>query len=159
MKNRALSSENILISKKQLQENVNIKMNKLFNDDERKALSTLFKSEEEFEYFNQKINVLHNHNSAIERKLLIKIRSLKKDNDDKDEQIQYLQDKCRECESKLKVLENKINYEKYIIKQMKKTSYNNQSTFLNSQTKKTSNSIYKDGKNASFITSHRSIDN
>ena len=158
MKNRALSSANILVSKKQLQDSVNIKMNKLFNEDERKALSTLFKSEEEFEYFNQKINVIHNHNSAIERKLLIKIRSLKKDNDDKDEQIQYLQNKCRECESKLRVLESKINYEKYVIKQMKKTSYNNQSTFLNSQTKKT-NSIYKDGKNTSFLFSHRSIDN
>ena len=64
----------MLEAKKRLQENVHVKMNKLFNEDERKALATLFKSDEEFEYFNQKINVLYNHNSAIEKKLYIKIK-------------------------------------------------------------------------------------
>ena len=125
---RATSAKNLLEEKKKLQENVHVKMNKLFNDEERKALSTLFKSSEEFDYFNQKINVLHNHNTAIERKLLIKIRSLKIDNDDKDEQIQYLQEKLRECETKLKIMENKYNYEKFLTRQNRKGSYNNQTS-------------------------------
>ena len=122
---RATSAKNLLEEKKKLQENVHVKMNKLFNDEERKALSTLFKTSEEFDYFNQKINVLHNHNTAIERKLLIKIRSLKIDNDDKDEQIQYLQEKLRECETKLKIMENKYNYEKFLTRQNRKDSNNN----------------------------------
>ena len=133
-------------------------MNKLFNDDERKALSTLFKSEEEFEYFNKKINVIHNHNSAIERKLLIEIRSLKKDNDDKNEQIQYLQDKLRECETKLKIMENKLNYEQFVYRQTRKSIFNNQTSFANSQTNKTFMSISKDYKNSSS-TSHKSNEN
>ena len=133
-------------------------MNKLFNENERKALSTLFKSEEEFEYFNQKINVIHNHNSAIERKLLIEIRSLKKDNDDKNEQIQYLQDKLRECETKLKIMENKLNYEQFVYRQTRKTIFNNQTSFANSQTKKTFMSNSKDYKNSSS-TSHKSNEN
>ena len=157
MKKRALSSANLFESKKLLQDNVHVKMNKLFNENERKALSTLFKSEEEFEYFNQKINVLHNHNSAIERKLLMKIKTLKIDNEDKDEQIQYLQDKLRETESKLKILENKLNYEKYILKQTKKIS--NQTSFVNSPSKKTFNSKNKDNKNSSFASSQRSNEN
>ena len=44
MSQRALSSANMLESKKRLQDSVHIKMNKLFNEDERKALATLFKS-------------------------------------------------------------------------------------------------------------------
>lgn len=122
---RAISAKNLLEEKKKLHENVHVKMNKLFNDEERKALSTLFKTSEEFDYFNQKINVLHNHNTAIERKLLIKIRSLKIDNDDKDEQIQYLQEKLRECETKLKIMENKYNYEKFLTRQNRKDSNSN----------------------------------
>ena len=133
-------------------------MNKLFNENERKALSTSFKSEEEFEYFNKKINVIHNHNSAIERKLLIEIRSLKKDNDDKNEQIQYLQDKLRECETKLKIMENKLNYEQFVYRQTRKTIFNNQTSFANSQTKKTFMSNSKDYKNSSS-TSHKSNEN
>ena len=133
-------------------------MNKLFNENERKALSTLFKSEEEFEYFNKKINVIHNHNSAIERKLLIEIRSLKKDNDDKNEQIQYLQDKLRECETKLKIMENKLNYEQFVYRQTRKSIFNNQTSFANSQTNKTFMSISKDYKNSSS-TSHKSNEN
>ena len=133
-------------------------MNKLFNENERKSLSTLFKSEEEFEYFNKKINVIHNHNSAIERKLLIEIRSLKKDNDDKNEQIQYLQDKLRECETKLKIMENKLNYEQFVYRQTRKTIFNNQTSFANSQTKKTFMSNSKDYKNSSS-TSHKSNEN
>ena len=158
MSKRALSSANILEAKKKLKDNVNIKMNKLFNENERKALSTLFKSEEEFEYFNKKINVIHNHNSAIERKLLIEIRSLKKDNDDKNEQIQYLQDKLRECETKLKIMENKLNYEQFVYRQTRKTIFNNQTSFANSQTKKTFMSNSKDYKNSSS-TSHKSNEN
>ena len=133
-------------------------MNKLFNENERKALSTSFKSEEEFEYFNKKINVIHNHNSAIERKLLIEIRSLKKDNDDKNEQIQYLQDKLRECETKLKIMENKLNYEQFVYRQTRKSIFNNQTSFANSQTNKTFMSISKDYKNSSS-TSHKSNEN
>ena len=54
---RSLSSAKMLEAKKHLQENVHVKMNKLFNEYERKILAALFKSDEEFEYFNQKINV------------------------------------------------------------------------------------------------------
>jgi hypothetical protein len=160
---RATSAKNLLEEKKRLHENVHVKMNKLFNDEERKALSTLFKSSEEFDYFNKKINVLHNHNTAIERKLLIKIRSLKIDNDDKDEQIQYLQEKLRECETKLKIMENKYNYEKFLTRQNRKTSYNNQTSAENSPTKKTlsnnNNTNNNKDKNSSFATSNRSIEN
>ena len=134
---------------------------KLFNEDERKALATLFKSDEEFEYFNQKINVLYNHNSAIEKKLYIKIKGLKIDNDDKDEQIQYLQDKLRETETKLRILEHKFNCKNIIIKQLKKYSDKNKTSSAYSVTKKIfpKNNSYKDKKNSSFSMSHHSLEN
>ena len=161
MNKRAISSANLL-EKKKLQENVHVKMNKLFNDEERKALSTLFKNAEEFEYFNQKINALHNHNTSIEKKLVIKIKNLKIDNDDKDEQIQYLQEKLRECETKLKIMENKYNYEKFMLKQTKKASlYNSQTSVGNSVVKKTfqnDNNISNNNSNSN-ISSNNNISN
>ena len=150
---RAMSTANLFDSKKQVQENVNLKLNKLFNESERKALSTLFKSNEEFECFNQKITVLQNHNSSIEKKLLTKIRILSHDNDDKGEQIEYLQGKLRECESKLKILEHKLNCEKFLLKQAKKSNKNHMS-FENSPEKtfnNISNSDNKDNKESSLV--------
>ena len=153
---RATSSTNFLNSKKLIQENVNAKISKLFNESERKALSTLFNSEKEFEYFNQKINILHNHNTAIERKLLLKIKTLTIDNEEKKEQIQYLQDKLRECESKLKTLDHKLNYEKFLLRQTRKTLNKNQNS-VPSSTRKDFN-INKDFKNSSFVI-NKSIEN
>ena len=64
---RAFSTANLFDSKKRIQESVNSKVKTLFNDSERKALSTLFKSKEEFECFDQKMSVLQNHNSSVEK--------------------------------------------------------------------------------------------
>ena len=130
-----------------------MKLNKLFNESERKALSTLFKSNEEFECFNQKITILQKHNSSIEKKLLAKIRILSHDNDDKGEQIEYLQGKLRECESKLKILEHKLNCEKFLLKQAKKSNKNNMS-FENSPERtfnNISNTDNKDNKESSLV--------
>ena len=117
---RATSSSQILESKRKMQENVNAKIDKLFNESERKALSTLFDSEKEFEYFNQKMNILHKHNSVTEKNMMMKIKQLTAENHDKNEQIQYLQDKLKECESKIKILEHRLNCEKFLLKRTKK---------------------------------------
>jgi hypothetical protein len=101
-------------------ENVNAKIQKLFNESERKALSTLFESEKEFEYFNQKMNVLHKTNIINEKNFRMKIKQLTFDNHEKNEQIQYFKIKLKECESKIKILEHRLNSEKFLLKQIKK---------------------------------------
>jgi len=145
---RAFSTANLLDSKKRVQESVNSKVKKLFNDSERKALSTLFKSNEEFECFNQKMSVLQNHNSSVEKKLQMKIKNITKDNDDKIEQIEYLQNKLKESESKLKILEHKYNYEKYLLKLAKKPAFSqrNNISFENTPSKTFSNINFKNNK-------------
>ena len=95
-------------------------MNKIFNDTERKALSTLFDSQEEFINFNKKINVLENHNDALVRKLLLQNKILSKENENKKEEVNILQEKLKVCESKLRTSNHNLNYEKYILNKIKK---------------------------------------
>ena len=137
---------NIYDSKRRVQENVNSNINKLFNESERKALSTLFKSNEEFECFDQKIGSLQKQNSSLEKKILMQIKLLTRDNDNKVEQIEYLQAKLKECESKVKTLEHKLNCEKFLLKQTKK-SLNNQNSLASAGKTIVSN---RDFKNSSF---------
>jgi hypothetical protein len=148
MNKRAFSTNNFLDSKKRIQESVNSKMKTLFNDSERKALSTLFKSKEEFECFNQKMSVLQNHNSSVEKKLKMKIKNITRDNDDKIEQIEYLQNKLKESESKLKILENKHSYEKYLLQLAKRPPFSqrNNISFQNTPSKTFNNINFKNNK-------------
>ena len=69
----------------------NIKFNKLFSEDEKKALSTLFKSEEELYNFNNKISILEDRNTKIENELKEQNKQLIKQLNDKDEKIKVLE--------------------------------------------------------------------
>jgi hypothetical protein len=68
-----------------------IKFNKLFSEDEKKALSTLFKSEEELYNFNNKISILEDRNTKIENELKEQNKQLIKQINDKDEKIKVLE--------------------------------------------------------------------
>ena len=68
-----------------------IKFNKLFSEDEKKALSTLFKSEEELYNFNNKISILEDINTKIENELKEQNKQLIKQLNDKDEKIKVLE--------------------------------------------------------------------
>jgi hypothetical protein len=155
---RSTSASNLFESKKQIQNNVKTIMSKIFNESERKALSTLFNTEKEFEYFNQKINILYNHNSMVERKLLMKIKMLMDDNKDKTELVHYLQGKLKECETKVRILDHKLNCEKFLLRQTKKASNKNQNSLPDLPNKITFNSLNKDNKNGS-PTINQSADN
>ena len=69
----------------------NIKYNKLFSEEEKKALSTLFKSEEELYNFNNKISILEDRNTKIENELKEQNKQLIKQLNDKDEKIKVLE--------------------------------------------------------------------
>ena len=69
----------------------NIKFNKLFSEDEKKALSTLFKSEEELYNFNNKISILEDRNTKIENELKEQNKQLIKQLNEKDEKIKVLE--------------------------------------------------------------------
>jgi hypothetical protein len=86
--------------------------NKLFNDNEKRALLTLFENEEDFQKFNQKLNTIEKHYSASEKRLQSNIKELKQSIADKDEQISYLRDKIRENEMKIKILLNQVHLER-----------------------------------------------
>ena len=90
----------------------NKNFNKLFNDNEKKALLTLFENEEDFQKFNQKLNTMEKHYSASEKRLQSNIKELKQNIADKDEQISYLRDKIRENEMKIKILLNQVHLER-----------------------------------------------
>ena len=108
-------------------------MNKIFNDTERKALSTLFDSQEEFINFNKKINVLENHNDTLVRKLLLQNKILTKENENKKEEVNILQEKLKACESKLRTANHNLNYEKYILNKTKKSFYGTKTSFDNNK--------------------------
>lgn len=91
---------------------INKNFNKLFNDNEKRALLTLFENEEDFQKFNQKLNTIEKHYSASEKRLQSNIKELKQNIDDKDEQISYLRDKIRENEMKIKILLNQVHLER-----------------------------------------------
>ena len=91
---------------------INKNFNKLFNDNEKRALRTLFENEEDFQKFNQKLNTIEKHYSASEKRLQSNIKELKQSIADKDEQISYLRDKIRENEMKIKILLNQVHLER-----------------------------------------------
>jgi kinetochore protein NDC80 len=91
---------------------INKNFNKLFNDNEKRALLTLFENEEDFQKFNQKLNTIEKHYSASEKRLQSNIKELKQSIADKDEQISYLRDKIRENEMKIKILLNQVHLER-----------------------------------------------
>ena len=122
-----------IINLKNSYDNIKTSMSKIFNDTERKALSTLFDSQEEFINFNKKINVLENHNDALVRKLLLQNKILTKENENKKEEVNILQEKLKECESKLRTANHNLNYEKYILNKTKKSFYGTKNSFENNK--------------------------
>ena len=78
----------------------------------------------------------------------MKIKNITRDNDDKIEQIEYLQNKLKESESKLKILENKYSYEKYLLKLAKKPPFSqrNNISFEKSPSKTFNNTNFKNNK-------------
>ena len=91
---------------------LNKNFNRLFNESEKKALFTLFKSEEEFQKFNQKFDILEKNYTVKEKRYKQCIKELTQSNEEKEEQIQYLRDKIKENEMKLKILLNQIKFER-----------------------------------------------
>ena len=70
--------------------------NKLFNEDEKKALLTLFKSDEELYNFNNKICILDDREKQLENELKEQNKNLIKKLNDKEVQIKSLQKKIKE---------------------------------------------------------------
>jgi hypothetical protein len=89
IKSNSIEKYNINIENSNLK-NVH-KFNKLFSEEEKKALSTLFKSEEELNNFNNKISILEEKNSKVENDLKEQNKQLIKELNDKNEQIKVLQ--------------------------------------------------------------------
>ena len=89
-----------------------LQIQKLFNANEWKALSTLFKTPEEFESFNKKIEILQKVKDQSDKNSNNQIKLLQKDNSNKNEEIQYLTEKLKEYERKMNVLVNSLNQEK-----------------------------------------------
>ena len=127
------NSARIINLKKHTFEANKISVNKIFNDTERKALSILFDSQEEFINFNKKINVLENHNDTLVRKLLLQNKILTKENENKKEEVNILQEKLKVCESKLRTANHNLNYEKYILNKTKKSFYGTKTSFDNNK--------------------------
>ena len=123
------NSARIINLKKHTFEANKTSVNKIFNDTERKALSTLFDSQEEFINFNKKINVLENHNDTLVRKLLLQNKILTKENENKKEEVNILLEKLKVCESKLRTANHNLNYEKYILNKTKKSFYGTKTSF------------------------------
>lgn len=114
-------------------ENSNLKnnnlFNKLFSEEEKKALSTLFKSEEELCNFNNKISILGENNSKVENDLKEQNKQLIKELNDKNEKIKFLQKgnknnlinvKDNNSIEYLKKEINKLKMHKFFILTMKK---------------------------------------
>ena len=68
---------------------INKNFNKLFNDNEKRALRTLFENEEDFQKFNQKLNTIEKHYSASEKRLQSNIKELKQSIADKETNILF----------------------------------------------------------------------
>ena len=126
---RANSARVMNLKKHSYDNNNKTTINKIFNDTERKALSTLFDSQEEFINFNKKINTLENHNDARVRKLLLQNKILTKENENKKEEVSILQGKLKEYESKLRTTNHKLNYEKYILNKTRKSLNGTKTSF------------------------------
>ena len=106
---------------------------KIFNDSERKALSTLFKTQEEFNNFNKKIDVIEKRNGGLVRQLLMENKMLTKENENKKEEILSMQEKLKDYENKLRNVNQKLNYEKYILNKTKKSFQGTKTNFENNK--------------------------
>lgn len=127
IKSNSIEKYNINIENSNLK-NVH-KFNKLFSEEEKKALSTLFKSEEELNNFNNKISILEEKNAKVENDLKEQNKQLIKELNDKNEQIKVLQkrEKTNLANVKnnntiefLKKEINKLKIHKFFILTMKK---------------------------------------
>jgi hypothetical protein len=105
------------------------KFNKLFSEEEKKALSTLFKSEEELYKFNNKISILEEKSTKVENDLKEQNKQLIKELNDKNEQIKVLKKRekvnCVNVNDNnsiefLKKEINKLKLHKFFILTMKK---------------------------------------
>ena len=92
---------------------LNNNFSRLFNEKEKKALLTLFENEEDYNKFNQKINIIEKHYNSNAKRFQSNINELKQSLDDKDEQIAYLREKIRENEMKIKILLNQVHLERH----------------------------------------------
>ena len=84
----------------------------LFNDLEKKTLFSLFPEEDDFQRFNQKLDIIENNFNSSAKRYQSNINELKETIDDKDELIAYLREKIRENEMKIKILLNQIHLER-----------------------------------------------
>ena len=93
--------------------------NKLFNEDEKKALLTLFKSDEELYNFNNKICILDDRAKQLENELKEQNKSLIKKLNDKEDQIKSLHKKIKENNDNNSYI-NKLKEKDNIISSLKK---------------------------------------
>lgn len=117
--NRAISSRSVK-SNEISNENNKSNINKIFNDSERISLTKLFETQDEFNNFNKNSISLRNSDNSLVKKLLLKNKILSQENENKKEEVSFLQEKLKECETKLRTVNNKFNNEKYILNKNKK---------------------------------------
>ena len=109
--NRAISSRSVK-SNEISNENNKSNINKIFNDSERISLTKLFETQDEFNNFNKNSISLLNSDNSLVKKLLLKNKILSQENENKKEEVSFLQEKLKECETKLRTVNNKFNNEK-----------------------------------------------
>ena len=132
-KNKRAISAKLINFKETISDYNKSNFSKIFNDSERKALSTLFKTQEEFNNFNKKIDVIEKRNGGLVRQLLMENKLLTKENENKKEEILSMQEKLKDYENKLKTVNQKLNYEKYIINKTKKSFQGTKTNFENNK--------------------------
>ena len=76
----------------------NIKFNKIFNEEEKNALLILFKTEEDLNNFNNKINIVEEKTAKNEKELLEQNKKLNKELKENQEKIKNLEKKLEEKE-------------------------------------------------------------
>ena len=131
--NRAISSRSVK-SNEISNENNKSNINKIFNDSERISLTKLFETQDEFNNFNKNLISLRNSDNSLVKKLLLKNKILSQENENKKEEVSFLQEKLKECETKLRTVNNKFNNEKYILNKNKKNL--NKTTNISEMNKK-----------------------
>ena len=132
-KRRAISAR-ILNLRDTSIENNKSNLSKIFNDSEKRALSTLFDTQEDFNNFNKKMSALDNNHNSLVRKLILENKLLTKENENKKEELLFLQEKLKQSENKLRNVNTKLNYEKYILNKTKK-SFRGSKTFNENKNK------------------------
>lgn len=103
--------------------------NSLFNENELKVLSSYFESNEQYETFLKKIQILEKYRKTNEEKHNKSKMHLKDTISDKNEQIEYMQQKINENEMKLRISNNTIKDNKKTIKIYQK-KINEQQKFI-----------------------------